>query len=63
MQLNFDADVEAFRAEFVAFLNEHLPTEAEATERSRTMIRDALSRLANDFVEAGECENIGATPD
>ncbi len=25
MQLTFDADVEAFRAEFVAFLDEHLP--------------------------------------
>ena len=36
MQLTFDADVEAFRAEFVAFLTEHLPTEAEATERSRS---------------------------
>lgn len=28
--------------------------ETEATERSRAMIRDALSRLANDFVEDGE---------
>ena len=34
MQLTFDAEVEAFRAEFVAFLHEHLPAEAEATERS-----------------------------
>ena len=34
MQLTFDADVEAFRAEFVAFLDEHLPSEAEALERS-----------------------------
>ena len=25
MQLTFDADVEAFRAEFIAFLDEHLP--------------------------------------
>ena len=30
MQLTFDADVEAFRADFVAFLDEHLPSEAEA---------------------------------
>jgi alkylation response protein AidB-like acyl-CoA dehydrogenase len=30
VQLTFDADVEAFRAEFVAFLDEHLPREAEA---------------------------------
>ncbi len=36
MQLTFDADVEAFRAEFAAFLAEHLPTEAESTERPRS---------------------------
>ncbi|MFG3618577.1 acyl-CoA dehydrogenase family protein [Nocardia sp. NPDC047654] len=34
MQLTFDPDVEAFRAEFVAFLTAYLPSEAEATERS-----------------------------
>ena len=34
MQLTFDADVEAFRAEFVAFLDQHLPPEAEALDRS-----------------------------
>jgi alkylation response protein AidB-like acyl-CoA dehydrogenase len=34
VQLTFDADVEAFRADFVAFLDEHLPSEAEALERS-----------------------------
>ncbi|MDM4142828.1 MULTISPECIES: acyl-CoA dehydrogenase family protein [Mycobacterium] len=33
MQLTFDADVEAFRAEFVSFLTEHLPTQAQAAER------------------------------
>ena len=36
MQLTFDADVEDFRAEFIAFLDEHLPAEAEAAERSRS---------------------------
>jgi alkylation response protein AidB-like acyl-CoA dehydrogenase len=36
VQLTFDADVEAFRAELVAFLDEHLPSEAEALERSRS---------------------------
>ena len=36
MRLNFDAEVEEFRAEFVAFLAANLPTEAEATERSRS---------------------------
>jgi alkylation response protein AidB-like acyl-CoA dehydrogenase len=36
MRLSFDADVETFRAEYAAFLDEHLPTEAEATEVSRS---------------------------
>jgi alkylation response protein AidB-like acyl-CoA dehydrogenase len=36
VQLTFDADVEAFRAEFVAFLDEHLPAEADALERSHS---------------------------
>jgi len=37
VQLTFDADVERFRAEFVAFLAEHLPSEAvAAAERSRS---------------------------
>ncbi len=36
MQLTFDADVDAFRAEFVAFLDTHLPSAAEAFERPRS---------------------------
>jgi len=36
VQLTFDADVEAFRAEFVAFLDQHLPDDTEALERSRS---------------------------
>ncbi|MBF6170005.1 acyl-CoA dehydrogenase family protein [Nocardia blacklockiae] len=36
MQLTFDPDVEAFRAEFVAFLTEHLPAAAETAERSHS---------------------------
>jgi alkylation response protein AidB-like acyl-CoA dehydrogenase len=36
VQLSFDADVEAFRAEFVAFLDEHLPAAEQATEPSRS---------------------------
>ena len=36
MQLTFDADVEAFRDEFIAFLDEHLPDEAETGQRSRS---------------------------
>ncbi|OMB92720.1 acyl-CoA dehydrogenase [Mycobacterium colombiense] len=36
MQLTFDADVEAFRAEFVAFLDAHLPPEAEALVRPQS---------------------------
>ena len=37
MQLTFDPDVEEFRAEFSAFLDEHLPTAAEALERPRSV--------------------------
>lgn len=36
MQLTFDADVEAFRAEFVEFLDDHLPDATEAGERPRS---------------------------
>jgi alkylation response protein AidB-like acyl-CoA dehydrogenase len=36
MQLTFAADVEAFRAEFVAFLDRHLPTASEAMQRSQS---------------------------
>jgi alkylation response protein AidB-like acyl-CoA dehydrogenase len=36
VQLTFDADVEAFRAEFAAFLDDHLPDEAVAFERPRS---------------------------
>ena len=36
MQLAFDADVEAFRADFVAFLDEHLPGEAQTVQRSHS---------------------------
>ncbi|MFW0793908.1 acyl-CoA dehydrogenase family protein [Gordonia sp. CPCC 205515] len=36
MQLKFDDDVEEFRAEFIAFLDEHLPSEAEATRRTKS---------------------------
>ncbi|MBB5915435.1 alkylation response protein AidB-like acyl-CoA dehydrogenase [Nocardia transvalensis] len=36
MQLSFDPDVEAFRAEFVAFLTEHLPDAAETGQRSQS---------------------------
>lgn len=36
MQLDFDDDVEAFRAEFVAFLDEHQPSDAEAAEPRRS---------------------------
>jgi len=36
VQLTFDADVEAFRVEFVAFLDTHLPSDAAAFERPRS---------------------------
>jgi alkylation response protein AidB-like acyl-CoA dehydrogenase len=34
VQLTFDADVEAFRAEFIAFLDENVPPDDEALDRS-----------------------------
>jgi alkylation response protein AidB-like acyl-CoA dehydrogenase len=37
MQLTFDPDVEEFRADFVAFIEEHLPSEAETLERPRSV--------------------------
>ncbi len=37
MQLTFDADVEEFRAEFSAFLDENLPSAAETLERPRSV--------------------------
>ena len=37
MQLTFDPDVEEFRTEFVEFLEANLPTEAETTERPRSV--------------------------
>jgi alkylation response protein AidB-like acyl-CoA dehydrogenase len=37
MQLTFDADVEEFRAEFSAFLDDNLPTAAQTLERPRSV--------------------------
>jgi alkylation response protein AidB-like acyl-CoA dehydrogenase len=37
MQLTFDSDVEEFRAEFVAFLDENLPTAEQTLERPRSV--------------------------
>jgi alkylation response protein AidB-like acyl-CoA dehydrogenase len=37
VQLTFDPDVEAFRAEFAAFLDAHLPDQAETLERPRSV--------------------------
>ena len=37
MQLTFDSDVEEFRAEFVTFLDEHLPTAEQTLERPRSV--------------------------
>ncbi len=41
MQLTFDDDVEEFRAEFAAFLDEHLPPAAEALERPPSSVAHA----------------------
>lgn len=37
MQLSFDSDVEEFRAEFAAFLDENLPAASETVERPRSV--------------------------
>jgi alkylation response protein AidB-like acyl-CoA dehydrogenase len=37
VQLTFDDDVEQFRAEFAAFLDVHLPSEADALERPKSV--------------------------
>ncbi|SCX32440.1 acyl-CoA dehydrogenase family protein [Mycolicibacterium fluoranthenivorans] len=37
MKLHFDVDVERFRAEFAAFLDEHQPPEADTLERPRSV--------------------------
>ncbi|MDT5090978.1 MAG: hypothetical protein QOH60_341 [Mycobacterium sp.] len=37
MQLTFDPDVEAFRSEFAAFVDENLPPQAETLERPRSV--------------------------
>ncbi|WP_310773955.1 acyl-CoA dehydrogenase family protein [Mycobacterium sp. Z3061] len=37
MQLTFDSDVEEFRAEFAAFLDENLPAASETVERPRSV--------------------------
>ena len=58
-------DLEAlivFQSQLYTSLCECDVTEKEAEQRSRAMIRDALSRLANDFAEDGD-GNIAATPD
>src|SRR5271168_3193535 len=36
LELTFSAEVEAFRADFIAFLDEHLPDELAAAQRSRS---------------------------
>jgi hypothetical protein len=46
VQLSFDAEVEAFRAEFVSFLDEHLPTEAQAADRPSSTSHDGKRDLA-----------------
>ena len=47
MQLAFDSDVEEFRAEFSAFLDEHTPTAAETLERPRSVSH--MPQWARDF--------------
>ena len=47
MQLTFDSDVEEFRAEFSAFLDDNLPSEADTHERPRSVSH--MPRWARDW--------------
>jgi alkylation response protein AidB-like acyl-CoA dehydrogenase len=47
VQLTFDDDVESFRAEFAAFLDEHTPSEAVTLERPRSVSH--MPRWARDW--------------
>ncbi|MBX7453761.1 acyl-CoA dehydrogenase family protein [Mycolicibacterium sp. 3033] len=47
MQLAFDSDVEEFRAEFSAFLDEHTPSAADTLERPRSVSH--MPQWARDF--------------
>ena len=51
MQLTFDADIESFRAEFVAFLDEHLPTAIEATLSRAIRTTTVLSAFSLQLVD------------
>jgi hypothetical protein len=55
MKLGADPEVEKFRAEFSAFLDEHLPTEAEATARSHSSadVPDWARRWQRALFDAG----------
>lgn len=47
MQLTFDSDVEEFRAQFSAFLDENLPAASETLERPRSVSH--MPRWARDW--------------
>src|SRR5580692_12255304 len=55
MRLGADPAVEKFRAEFATFLDEHLPTQAEATDRSRSSshLPDWTRRWQRTLFDAG----------
>jgi alkylation response protein AidB-like acyl-CoA dehydrogenase len=55
MRLQFDDDVEAFRREFDLWLDEHLPDDAVAVERSRSSahIPDWARRWQREMFDAG----------
>ena len=61
MQLTFDTDVEAFRAEFVAFLDENLPADDEALERSR--IQQSCTRVGPALAAADVRQRLAAARD
>jgi alkylation response protein AidB-like acyl-CoA dehydrogenase len=55
VKLGNDPEVEKFRAEFAAFLDEHLPSEAEAAERPRSSsdVPDWARRWQRTLFDAG----------
>jgi alkylation response protein AidB-like acyl-CoA dehydrogenase len=55
MRLGTNPEVEKFRAEFAAFLDDHLPAEEEATERSRSSshLPDWARRWQRTLFDAG----------
>ena len=55
MQLTFDAEVEAFQAECIAFLDENLPSEAEAAAGLPIALRAVIRSRSQPSVQSKCC--------